>query len=58
MKVSTFHGYDYRTGKSSKLFTEVNFVGSRWNLRVLLPTLGLSLWHNYKQVARLNYPAT
>jgi len=66
MKIKTFDTIDYREnniaieGDSGSLSSmkEINLIGKVWNLRIVLPKLGLSLWRNYDQKLRINYPST
>ena len=57
MKIRTFRKMsDYRFGNRFNV-CEVNLIGRVWNLRLMLSRrFGLSLWRDYHQVARLNYP--
>lgn len=58
MKIRTFPAMpDYR-GRTG-LVREVNLIGSKWSLRLMLcRSFGFSLWKNYEQMARFNYPTT
>lgn len=54
MRFKKWHGVDYRT--NSGTLREYNLIGRVWNLRLVLP-FGISIWRNYAQKFRLNYPA-
>lgn len=54
---------DYRyncTGTVDKesAIKEINFMFKHWQVRLIVPKFGLSVWKDQTQKARLNYPTT
>jgi len=57
-RFSVFRGYDYIRSEINPRFIEINVGAFSWELRIVLPHPGFSLWRSYKQVANWNYPRT
>lgn len=56
MKIKIFNTLDYRNSESA--IKEINLIFKHWNFRFIAPKFGLSVWKDYNQKFRLNYPQT
>jgi hypothetical protein len=58
LKFRKFEYLDWRSGGKGLMVHEWNFIGRRWNLRIMFPRFGLRLWRDYEPVFSFNYRMT